>query len=241
MQECTSHQPSRVTVHSPQIGALGALTDCSTVAMPRPALLDRLDGSPFALPRGLDRLSERWWSLSPRQRSVGILALLALIVTGGISHVAATPYGPPAAVLVAAQDLRIGHELGPGDVRRTNWPEGLIPDGALTDASGRLATPLPAGSVLTDRHLASGGIAALLPVGTVAVPLPVEAIPAIEPGQLIDLIGRDVQGTGGVLAHDAQVLSADALDVWVAVSREQAPDVAAAAATGTITVVVVGP
>lgn len=209
--------------------------------MPRPALLDRLDGSPFALPRGLDRLSERWWSLAPRRRFVGILLLVALIVTAGLSHVATTPYGPPATVLIAAHDLGVGHELGPGDVRRTSWPEGLIPDGALTNANGRLAAPLPAGGVLTDRHLASGGVAALLPAGTVAVPLPIEAIPAIEPGQSIDLIGRDVQGAGGVLARDAQVLSVDLADVWVAVRREQAPDVAAAAATGTITIVVVGP
>lgn len=208
--------------------------------MPRPALLDRLDGSPFALPRGLDRLSEGWWSLSPRRRFVTLVILVVMTVTGGISHVAATPYGPPAAVLVAVEDLAVGHELSPTDVHRTSWPVGLLPDGAVTDATGRLAAPLPAGSVLTDRHLASGGIAALLPTGTVAVPLPTAAIPAIEPGEWIDLIGRDVQGTGGVLARDAQVLSADGVDVWVAVSREQAPAVAAAAATGTITIVVVG-
>lgn len=209
--------------------------------MPRPALLDRLDGSPFALPRGLDRISEGWWSLSPRRRFVALAMLVVMTVTGGISHVAATPYGPPAAVLVAVEDLAVGHELGPTDVHRSSWPVGLIPDGAVTDATGRLAAPLPAGSVLTDRHLASGGVAALLPTGTVAVPLPAEAIPAIEPGQRIDLIGRDVQGAGSRLARDAQVLSTDADDVWVAVQRERAPDVAAAAASGTITVVVVGP
>ncbi len=214
---------------------------CSTIGMPRPALLDRLDGSPFALPRSLDRCSELWWSRSPRQRFAIVVALVILTVAGGISHVAATPYGPPATVLVAAQDLGVGHELGPTDVRPTSWPEGLIPDGAVTDAAGRLGAPLPAGSVLTDRHLAHDGIAALLPAGTVAVPLPVEAIPAIEPGQWVDLIGRDVQGAGGVLARDAQVLSTDTVDVWVAVQRDQAPDVAAAATTGTITVVVVGP
>ena len=209
--------------------------------MPRPALFDRLDGAPFALPRGLDRCSERWWALAPRQRFVAVVALIVLIVTGGVSHVAATPYGPPVTVLIAAHDLSVGQVLAPGDVRRANWPEGLIPDGALTDASGRLAAPLPTGSVLTDRHLTESGVAALLPAGTVAVPLPIEAIPTIEPGQWVDLIGRDVQGIGGVLARDASVLSADGEDVWVAVQREEAPDVAAAAATGTITVVVVGP
>ncbi len=208
--------------------------------MPRSQLLDRLDGSPFALPRGLDRLSERWWRLAPRWRFVATAAALAAVMVAGVSHVAATPYGPPGTVLVAATDLHVGQEIGPGDVRNATWPQGLIPDGAATEVRGRLAAPLPAGAVLTDRHLAGDGVAALLPAGSVAVPLALEAIPAVEPGQRIDLIGRDVQGTGVVLARDAQVLSTDATDVWVAVARDLATQVAAAAATGTITVVVVG-
>lgn len=209
--------------------------------MRRSLLLGHLDGPPFALPDILDRASERWWSLPPRTRVVLGAGALALVLLAGLSHAAAAPYGPPATVHVAARDLPIGHEVAAGDLRRTDRPRELIPAGATSDPAGRLTAPLPAGAVLTDGHLGSDGIASLLPTGTVAVPLPVESIPTLAVGQHVDVVGRDVQGVGAVLARGARVIAVEAEDVWLAVSREAAPDVAAAAPTGTVSVVVLAP
>lgn len=209
--------------------------------MRRSLLLSHLEGAPFALPSILDRASERWWARSPRTRFVLVGSALALAVLAGLSHAAATPYGPPSTVHVATRDLPIGHEVSPGDLRRADWPLELIPADATTDPGGRLTAPLPAGAVLTDGHLGSGGIAGLLPPGTVGVPLPTGSIPALTPGQRVDVVGRDVQGVGLVLARGARVIAVEAEEVWLAVTRESAPDVAAAAPTGTVSVVVLAP
>lgn len=209
--------------------------------MRRSQLLSRLDGAPFALPDILDRASERWWARSPRTRFVLVGCALALVVLVGLSHAAATPYGPLRTVHVATRDLPIGHEVSPGDVRRTDWPLELIPTAATTDPTGRLTAPLPAGAVLTDGHLGSDGIAGQLPPDTVAVALPAEAVPTLAPGQRIDVVGRDVQGVGLVLARGARVVTVEAEVVWLAVAREAAADVAAAAPTGAVSVVVLAP
>lgn len=209
--------------------------------MRRPQFLDRLDGAPFSLPYGLDRVSERWWRIPPRRRFLLLAAAAVVILLVAVSHAAGTPYGPPVPVLIASQDLDVGQEIEPGDLNRTTWPEGLIPDGAADEAAGRLAAPVPAGTVLTDRHLAVGGIAERLPHGTVAVPVPVDAVPALDSGSRIDLIGRDLHGGAAVLAREAYVLSTDVTGLWLAVARDDAPQVAAAAASDSLTVVLLAP
>lgn len=200
--------------------------------------LDRLDGSPFALPAALDAWSERWWAMPPRARGLLLAFLVVLALVAGTSHVAATPYGPPTTALVAVSDLAVGHDLDRSDVRQVDWPEDLVPEAAAHEASGRLAAALPTGSVLTDHHLTDGGAASQLATGMAAVPLPADLLPTLAPGHVVDVIGADVTGDPSVLAHEAQVISTDGVDVWLAVPRDRAPSVAAAGASGTITVVV---
>lgn len=207
----------------------------------RPRSLDRLDGPPFALPRLLDRASEAWWSLSPRLRAVAIALAAGAIVVLGLSHAAATPYGPPTTVLVATRDLPAGHQLTRDDLRRTTWPTDLAPPDRLERAEGRLAGALPEGLPATRRHVADDGVAAGLPDGSAAVPIPIDGLPTLSVGNRVEVVGRDLDGRAIVLAQTGSVVAIDDADVWLAIPTAQAADVAAAGASGTVTVVVLPP
>lgn len=198
-----------------------------------------LDGPPFALPALLDRVSERWWRARPRARVLLSLSAVVLIVVAGIAHAAAAPHGPPAVAWVASHDLVVGHVLEPGDLERTDWPSGLLPDGALREPRGTLAAPLPRGAVATERHLGDAGVAAGLPDGTVAVPVPLEVLPDLPAGARIDLVASDLGGGAHLLTSGAVVLHTDAVAVWLAVEQQTAPQVAGAALHGPIGVIVV--
>ncbi len=209
--------------------------------MRRPLHLDVFSGPPVTLPRLLDHLSERWWSLPPRARAVSIGVAVVGLVLAGLSHAAATPYGPPTRVLIADRDLPVGHELTGRDLQRTTWPADLVPDDALSEPTGRLTVPLTAQAVATQRHVAADGLASELRPDTAAVPIPSDALPALTIGSRIEVVGRDLDGRSVVLARDALVLAVDGTDVWLAVPRGVAPDVAAAGASGLVTVVLLPP
>jgi hypothetical protein len=204
----------------------------------RPRSLDRLDGPPFALPRLLDRASEAWWSLSPRWRGATLVLAAGAFVVLGLAHASATPYGPPTTVLVAARDLPAGHQLTRHDLRRATWPRDLAPEDRLERAAGRLSTALPEGSPATRRHIADGGVAAGLPDGHAAVPIAVEGLPTLSVGNRVEVVGRDLDGRAVVLAQTGSVVAIDHTDVWLAIPAAQAADVAAAGASGMVTVVV---
>lgn len=200
-----------------------------------------LDGPPPSLPQIVDAASERWWGLRPRTRA-GLGAVIALVVlAAGAGHVASSPWGPPVTVLVAARDLETGETLTRSDVRRTGWPESLVPAGALSEATGTVVTPIPEGAVLTDRYLGDAGLAAALPDGHVAVPLPMELLPRLPAGVRLDLVAAQLDGRGVTVAQRALLLSGDGTQVWVAVERAVAADVAAAATTGQLTAVILPP
>jgi hypothetical protein len=193
-------------------------------------------------PRPLDAVAERWWSARPRTRLALGLAALLLVVAAGTGHVAATPYGPPTVVLVAAHDLAPGARLTDADVARRTMPAGLVPAGALTRAEGVLAAALPAGAVATDRHLGDGGWAAGLPEGRVAVAVPAERLPGLTPGTRAQLVGADHDGRATVLGDDAIVLGVEELgSVWFAVDADEAVAITGAAAVGALAVVVLPP
>lgn len=195
----------------------------------------------MALPRWLDAASERWWGLTPRLRTMLLTAAGVLTLLAGLGHAASTPYGPPTVVLVAVEDLPAGHELSARDLRRVTWPTGVVPDDALRTARGRLALPVPAQTVVTERHVAQDGLASGLADGLAAVPVPSDALPSLTVGDRIEVVGRNLDGQAVVLASDARVLGTDDTDVWLAVPRSTAADVAAAGASGLVTVVVLRP
>jgi hypothetical protein len=209
--------------------------------MDLPRLARPLDGAPFAAPAILDRVAERWWRFPPRVRALWFIAAVALTLAAGTLHLTTSPWGAPTTVLVAAHDLSVGQPVGPDDVRLADWPASLVPAGAVLEPAGTVLAPVPAGSILTDLHLGDGGIGAALPEGRAAVGLPAELVTDLPPGSTIDLVAPDLDARGVVLASGAVVLVDDGAQVWVMVDRPAAADVAAAAANGTITVVVVPP
>jgi hypothetical protein len=209
--------------------------------MDLPRLARPLDGAPFAAPAILDRVAERWWRFPPRVRALCLTAAVALTLVAGTLHLTTSPWGAPTTVLVAARDLSVGQPVGPDDVRLADWPASLVPAGAVLEPAGTVLAPVPAGNILTDLHLGDGGIGAALPEGRAAVGLPAELVTDLPPGSTIDLVAPDLDARGVVLASGAVVLVDDGAQVWVMVDRPAAADVAAAAANGTITVVVVPP
>jgi hypothetical protein len=210
----------------------------------RPARRDRparalAGGAPLVLPSWLDALSDRWWGLTPRTRAVAVAAALVLVAAASTARVAASPYGPPVPVLVAAADLPIGATLDDATLRRTRWPGELAPPGVRTQASGTLTAPLPEGSVLTERHVTESGLAGAVAVGQVAVPLPAELVPPLEVGTGVRVVASGPDGAGVVLADRAEVVAADGTSLWLAVPDRAAADVAAAGMRGTVALAVI--
>jgi pilus assembly protein CpaB len=204
-----------------------------------------VDGAPLAAPAALDALAERWWRLPPRLRLALVAVAVLTVIAAGTLHLTRSPWGAPVTVLVAAQDLEVGRTLAAGDLRSADRPAGLVPAGALREADhavgATVVSSVPAGGVVTDRSLGDGGLGAGVPAGHAAVALPVELLPPLPPGARLDLVAADLDARGVLLAGDAVVLAEDDLHVWVVVGRPEAADVAAAAAAGTVSVVVVPP
>lgn len=196
------------------------------------------------LPPWADTMSERWWSLSPRVRAVVLAALavaaLALVGRGATR----SPWGPPVAVLVAAGDVAAGSAIGPDDVRVARWPARLVPADALTGApagalppDARARWPVPAGSILTTRHLGAG-MAGLVGDGEAAVSVPRDGLPTLGVGDVVDVIASDLDGRGTRVAVGARVLASDGAFLWLAVPGDRVEAVAAAGAAGRITLAV---
>jgi Flp pilus assembly protein CpaB len=202
--------------------------------------------SPRALLRELLRAASR-------HRALLAAGLAAACVASGLSVVApGTP--PSAAVLTVTRDLPAGAVVTRDDVRRTAVPVGLRPTGALSrpaQAVGRLvAGPVRRGEPLTDVRLLG---AALLPPGH-EVALPVRlAEPAtasiVVAGDRVDVLSAAPDGaaTAEVVASGVRVLAVpdvggagDGALLVLAASRPAAARLAAAAVTGSLSVVVLG-
>ena len=186
----------------------------------------------------VDRVAEGWWRLTPRTRAAaGVVASVALVVAV-VARLALSPYGPPTAVLVARSDLAVGSTVEPGDVDRTRWPVGLLPAAPPVTraelAGARLATDVPAGTVLNRAHLRDAGPLATLTEDAAAVPVPAELLRGVTPAARLDVVGVAGDGSGRVLARDTRVLAVEDGTVWLEVGRDAAADVAAAALRGTL-------
>ena len=186
----------------------------------------------------VDRISEGWWRISPRRRSVLALVVGAALTLVVLLRVALSPYGPPLRVVVATRDLAVGTRLDVDDVVEARWPASLVPDHLLadrTDALGAaLSTGVVAGSPISRRHLDGDGVTGALADWAVAVPVPAELLPPLVAGGRIDVVVTLGDGSGSAAASDVRVLSIDGGIVWLEVERARAPDVSAAAGRGTI-------
>lgn len=201
--------------------------------LPRlPRLGAPLRGRPFVLPAVLDRVSRAWWQLGPRLRgalvAVAVVALLALAGRGAST----SAFGPPVEVVVAGRDLAAGAVLDGAAVARRTWPADLVPDDALTDAAGgRLRGPVVAGQVLTERHLVAG-LAGLLEPGQAAVAVPLDGLPVVVPGDVVDVVAATPDGRGQRAASGVSVLAVDSGWLWLGVPDAAVDLVAASGAAG---------
>ncbi len=203
-----------------------------------PRTRSAVGGAPLVLPPWLDALSDRWWGLPPRTRTIAAACLAVTLLSGAALRTAASPYGTPVAVLVAAEDLPAGAELDAGAFQHTRWPGELVPGGYRVDPTGTLTVPLPAGAILTDAHVTDRGLGGLLAATDSAVPLPAELVPPLPVGTVVQVVATGVDGAGTVLADRAEVIAGDGGSLWLAVPHAAAADVAAAGLRGSVALAV---
>lgn len=195
------------------------------------------------------RSSIAWWATA---------AALAL-VTGGVvrsamvrSSALLDELGPMREVTVVVSPVDVGEVVDDGDVTTARRPSSMVPEGSFADAdsvsdrvAGRVAlVPLVPGEVVVASKLAPDGLqgaAALLPEGmrALAVPAGPGGRPPVSIGDRVDILATLAPGDAPtvVVAEAAIVLALDDESdaVTVAVSPDEAPAVASAITSGTIT------
>lgn len=189
--------------------------------------------------------------MSWHRRSLAAVAAALAVLT---SVSAALPEGPPTtSVVVAVEELPGGTVLGAANVEVRQIRAEDAPSGAASEPAallGRtLAAPVPEGQVLTDLALVSARTTTA--AGQVVAPVRLAdagLASLLHPGDLVDVIAADGQGTRArVVARAVRVVTVPVVDeasaaeasgalVLVQVSAAAAPELAQAAATGTLTV-----
>jgi Flp pilus assembly protein CpaB len=161
-----------------------------------------------------------------RSRASKVLFFLALVLAGGATlllrghlvrlEARAAAAGPGEPVIVAATDLDRGTVLAAGMLTVRSIPGAYWPPGALTsisEAVGRMLTAdVAAGEALTTSRLAGDGgpVAALVPPGLRAVPVPVAVPPGLlAPGDRVDVLATFGAGQPHteIVVESAEVLS----------------------------------
>lgn len=197
----------------------------------RPALHRRLLADPAALRR---------WLL------VAVLAATTAVATGATLSAAEAErarWGTTRPVLVAGEAIEAGDRVA-GSVDLADWPEALVPAGALgtVPEGARAAGPIGTGTPLTEAAVV-GGDGALGPGGDrhrVAVAVGAARLP-LQRGDHVDVWATvDPSLAGGELttrrvATGAVVTSAGSRAVVVAVTGTEVHDVTEAVALATVT------
>jgi hypothetical protein len=93
---------------------------------------------------------------------------------------------------------------------------------------------------VTAGHVAEAGIAATVNGDRVAVPVARDLLPDLPVGTTLDVVASDVGGVARQLAAGARLLGVDEAFAWLEVDRDQASEVAAAAARSSLAVAVLG-
>lgn len=195
-------------------------------------------GPPFALAAGLDDVARWWGGRSARERVVlGLLTAAVVLVALAAGARRGLP-GPPVEVLVASTAAPAGSPVAAVQAQRRPHPAEVVPDDALApdevvDADARLAVGLLGGEVLRRGHLRVAAPHELTGPDEVAVGV-VVAPPVPPVGQRADLVDAAALPGGVRLAVAARVVAVDADRTWMAVRRDEAPAVVAAAAAGTL-------
>jgi Flp pilus assembly protein CpaB len=194
-----------------------------------------------------------------RHRRLLAAGLAAAAVAAGL-QVVSPPPPPTVRILAAARDLAGGARLTGDDVREVDMPPGLVPRGALRPGDrllGRVvATPVRAGSPLTDVALLGRSLVAGYGPGAVAAPVRITdagAVSLLRVGDRVDVLAAAPQGGAATdtVAAAAPVVAVPALDsdggpmgsgalVVLAVSPPVASRLAQAAVTAQLSVVLRG-
>ena len=185
-----------------------------------------------------------WWTTA--------LALAACtgIVIGGVVRAAeqrAAQYGSVQRVVVVRHAVPAGRELKSADVESIDMPAAFIPDAPLAQGPvGRtVIVPLAAGEVVLASKLAPTGLsgaAALLRRGERALAVPAgPGTPPLSVGDVVDGLATVTEtGETTVVAAHGRVLAADDRAITVAMRPQDAPGVAAALASATVTLALAG-
>lgn len=207
--------------------------------------------SPLADRRTRIRRAVRRTVLARRRSLAAVSAAIAVLA--GL-QAARTPGDPTVPVTVAAHDLVSGTKLTSGDVEVRRLPARVVPSGLETHAVGRtLAAPIRAGEPITDVRLVGPALAAGYPA-RVAMPVRIadaDMVGLLQVGDRVDLVAADPRdGTATYAALDVPVLAlpspasddrAGSLSgalVVVAAQPDEVGQIAAAAATELLSVVV---
>lgn len=149
--------------------------------------------------------------------------------------------GPLRVVPVSARTLDAGEVLADEDIAWRRLPARVLPAGAVarTPSGATTLVPLAKGEVLLVDKLAPDGVrgpAALVPPGSsaVAVPVSAEGRPPLRRGDRVDVLAAGDEG-GTTVAVGALVVDVADEVVTVAVTNEEAADVAFAVARGIVT------
>jgi len=195
--------------------------------------------------------------------------LAAALLTAGALVLAVSPQPRPATavaeseteVLVAAHDLAAGLTLASADVGMAKRTSTQLPDGALTaeaDVVGRVvSSSVRRGEIITDGRVLGAGLSAGLGAGLVASPVrlvDLEVAALLRPGDRVDILAATDGAVSAAviaarvlvlavpLAHSADSPGAPPLGlVVVAVDRETAGLLAAAAASSILTATLLPP
>jgi pilus assembly protein CpaB len=176
---------------------------------------------------GLSRLGQLL-GVWPRR----LIALACLLLAGLSALHADRPSAhadvATAEVVVAARELTAGTVLGADDIRVASWPATLRPVTAVanpTAAIGRtVAGPVGSGEMITTTRLVGNDLAAGLPVGLIAVAVPLVdsgTAALIHAGDRVDLLSPPSDTTSPVPSGSraATMVAADVL-VLAVVSRD---------------------
>jgi len=154
---------------------------------------------------------------------------------------------PSSEVLVAAQDLKVGMALSPGDLTWAKWPEDSISEGVILrsmtpDADDVLLGQITKAAMFRGEPIRSerlidtdkGFLAAILPKGKRALAVPVEAVTTaggfILPGDKVDvLLTLQAQKRGGgfvseTLLENIKVLAIDTITASENTEKTVSPD-----------------
>jgi pilus assembly protein CpaB len=185
------------------------------------------------------------------------LAVVAVGATWWAAHTAtdqladgAQAYGTLVEVAVTTRDIAAGERIEPSDVRLAELPRDLVPDAALSRLEPGVTAreSLVAGEAIVPSRLAplgAEGLAASLGPEERAVAIPVDGHrPELLVGQRVDVLASSPPSSATArpdtraIAEGAEVLDVDEGGITVAVSVDDAHDIATALSAAMITVVV---